>query len=323
MSTRPATYRYERYKELRVAWTSDLDGGGRGFGQQVVPAVQKLVGKVGRVYEFCAGPGFMGFSLLAHGLCESLCLSDINPLAVAAVRETIALNGLEDRVSVYLSDALDAIPEHERWDLVVSNPPHFRRPQDDSWSLLSNDPDWNIHKRFYARVRRHLTSNGRCFIQENYEGSRESVFLPFLHGSGLEYVGSFMLTQHLHAAAEINPLNSFYFFVTRPSHDDVVWADASSAMDVDVVLDASGWIISAETRTATATALRLPIGRKYRLALSNTRVQEAVFTISSESRSLTVKMGAESALPDRHVFIPTAPARIVDAATGRVIVAFE
>ncbi len=88
-----------------------------GFGQTYVPIVRELFGKVGRAYEFCAGPGFIGFSLLAAGLCDSLCLSDINREAVEIAMETVRRNNLEDRVSVYVSDALDAVPPHERWDL--------------------------------------------------------------------------------------------------------------------------------------------------------------------------------------------------------------
>ncbi|MGZ9104358.1 MAG: hypothetical protein ACXW3M_00750, partial [Rhodoplanes sp.] len=55
-------------------------------------------------------PGFIGFSLLAHDLCETLCVADINPEAVAACRRTVEANRLSDRVSVYQSDNLKDIP---------------------------------------------------------------------------------------------------------------------------------------------------------------------------------------------------------------------
>ena len=41
-------------------------------------------------------------------------------------------NGLQDRVRVYLSDGLNGIPSSEKWDLVVSNPPHFLAGQPNS-----------------------------------------------------------------------------------------------------------------------------------------------------------------------------------------------
>jgi 16S rRNA G1207 methylase RsmC len=60
---------------------------------------------------------------MANGFCKTLCLADINPEAVEACRRTVADNRLEARVSVYASNNLRDIPDGEKWDLVVSNPP--------------------------------------------------------------------------------------------------------------------------------------------------------------------------------------------------------
>jgi methylase of polypeptide subunit release factors len=94
-----------------------------------------------RTFEWCAGPGFIGFSLLGAGLTETLCLADINPQAVAACRRSINDNALAARANVYLSDNLANIPQSEQWDLVVGNPPWFSH---DSVSnpLLARDQDW-------------------------------------------------------------------------------------------------------------------------------------------------------------------------------------
>ena len=113
------------YAGLRLFYAVDLEGGGMTFGQQYVDYLRREVGPVDHIFEMCAGPGFIGFSLLAHGLCERLTLADINPAAVEICRKTIAHNNLSDRVRVYLSDCLDDIPKTEQWDLVVGNPPHW------------------------------------------------------------------------------------------------------------------------------------------------------------------------------------------------------
>lgn len=185
-----ATYQTVKYGSIETLYLPQLEGGGTGFGQTYVPIVRELFGKVGRVHEFCAGPGFIGFSLLAHGLCDSLCLSDINPVAVAAARETVRRNGLGDRVSVYLSDALEGIPPDERWDLVVSNPPHFRDQY--QGSLRHFDPEWSCHRNFYRAVGRHLSPGASVLIQENYEGSEEADFRPMVREAGLHEAGSLM-----------------------------------------------------------------------------------------------------------------------------------
>ena len=56
-------FQCEKYRDIEVAWTASLDGGGRSYGQNFIPVVSKLFGRVGVVHEFCAGPGFIGFSL--------------------------------------------------------------------------------------------------------------------------------------------------------------------------------------------------------------------------------------------------------------------
>ena len=83
--------------------------------QRFLPLLRKRnMPKVARAFEWCAGPGFIGFSLLAHGLCDTLCLADVNPEAVAACRRTIARNGLAGKAAAYVSDNLKDIPASER-----------------------------------------------------------------------------------------------------------------------------------------------------------------------------------------------------------------
>src|SRR3954454_7892039 len=93
-------YSQVTYPGIAVSYKPHLDGGGSTFGQNIIPLLQaRGMPKVKRAFEWCAGPGFIGFSLLAHNLAETLCLADVNPEAVAACRRTIAQNGLEARAS--------------------------------------------------------------------------------------------------------------------------------------------------------------------------------------------------------------------------------
>ena len=216
MKTNP--FSYEKYRDIEVAWTALLDGGGRSYGQNFIPVVSKLFGKVGVVHEFCAGPGFIGFSLLAAGLCDSLCLSDINPEAIAAINETVLRNGLQDRVRVYLSDGLSGIPSSEKWDLVVSNPPHFLA--ESQKDILRHDPNWDIHRSFFSNVHRFLYPHSSILFQENYCGSEEHVFLPMIEASDLEYMGSFM-----HRKADIQFRDVYYFLWLKTRSPELIWQD--------------------------------------------------------------------------------------------------
>lgn len=180
-------WRYVTYGDIRVHHKRYLDGGGSAFGQDYIPFLRdRGMPKQARVFEWCAGPAFIGFSMLGFGLCDSLCVADINPDAVRACGRTIAANDLKDRVSVYHSDNLDNIPATERWDLVVGNPPHF------DWEQVGErrfaDSGWNIHRSFFKNAGRFLKPGGVILVQENNHGSTVETFRQMVEDAGFSIV---------------------------------------------------------------------------------------------------------------------------------------
>lgn len=177
------------FANIDVSYYFRLDGGGQDFGQDYLRAVRTLPTKPKRVFEWCSGPAFIGFSMLAHGLCDSLCLADVNPEAVEACRYTVKKNNLGDRVSVYHSDNLDGIPKSEKWDLVVSNPPHSGTNRIiREWGnnpLIYMDNEWQLHRRFWRRVKQNLNPSGVVLIQENSNLSRVSDFSRMIENNGM------------------------------------------------------------------------------------------------------------------------------------------
>jgi len=197
-------WRQVTYAGIRVHYKKHLDGGGTGFGQGFVPLLQgRGMPKQQRIFEWCAGPGFIGFSLYGHGLCETLCLADINGSAVDACHRTISDNGLAEHVSVYKSDNLKAIPASERWDLVVGNPPHFA--DDYSGSLRDHDEDWRLHRSFFHTVGPFLKEGGVIVLQENSRGSTVDSFRTMIEESGLSIV--FVVG----GTPERTPFDRFYY----------------------------------------------------------------------------------------------------------------
>jgi methylase of polypeptide subunit release factors len=180
-------YRRRRFSGIKVTYTRALDGGGTRFGEDYVPYLQNRgMPKLGRVFEWCCGPGFIGFSILGSGLVDTLCLADINPKAVAVCRRTIKTNKLEDRTVTYLSDNLKDIPASEQWDLVVGNPPHY--PDIHAGDIRAHDPDWSIHRGFFAKVGAHLKPGGVILLQENSQGSTAETFREMIEQSGLKII---------------------------------------------------------------------------------------------------------------------------------------
>ncbi len=197
MTTR---YKTVKYKNIKVSHLPELDGGGDDFGQEFLHVMEDKIGKVDHLFEYCAGPGYIGFSLLAHGYCNKLTLADINPVAVEACQDTIRRNGLEDRVKVYLSDALDDIPQNEKWDVIVGNPPmifadselHKKQIQEkDTSHLRRYDHEFIVHKKFYRDIHRFLKPEGTAILQESDAYTKAKDFMPMIKENGVELIEVF------------------------------------------------------------------------------------------------------------------------------------
>ena len=179
--------RHVRYAGIGINYRAELDGGGTEFGQDFISFfAARQMPRQERIFEWCSGPAFISFSLLGHGYCNSLCVADINPDAVASCRQTVNVNKLEDRVSVYQSDNLNNIPRSEKWDLVVSNPPHFIDQYEGD--IRAHDPGWRIHREFFATIGDFLTAGGVIVLQENNRGSTVETFREMIGQAGLEIV---------------------------------------------------------------------------------------------------------------------------------------
>jgi SAM-dependent methyltransferase len=210
-------WRYKTYGGIRVHYLQRLDGGGSAFGQDYIPLLRGFgMPPQERVFEWCAGPGLIGFSLLGHGLCRTLALADINPEAVKLCRRTVHRNGLADRVAVYHSDNLAAVPATEQWDLVVGNPPHFDDPRS---NLRGGDPGWQVHRRFYANVGRHLKPGGIIVVQENNRTSTAATFRAMIEAAGLAVV-----FVHDEVPVPTDDDRFYYVGVMRPGDAVPAWA---------------------------------------------------------------------------------------------------
>jgi methylase of polypeptide subunit release factors len=187
------TYKTIRYGSIDVCYLDEIDGGGARFGQDYLALLPDHIGKAERALEWCAGPGFIGFSLLAAGLCTRLTLIDVNPVATAACRETIRINELADRVQVYDSDCMESVAPDDRFDLVVANPPHCSdtTPSPGGHTqLIYNDIGWQTHRRFYQQISPHLSEDSRIILQEDAGLSSAEDFRAMIEDAGLQLLGA-------------------------------------------------------------------------------------------------------------------------------------
>ncbi len=189
---RQRRYKSVKIKEVEIFYEDSLGEWGVDFRSDFVPVVKKEFGKVNHICEFGCGAGFIGFSLLANNLCKKLTLIDINPLAIEACNLTVKKNKLESKVKTYVSDVFKKVPKSQKWDLVVSNPPHFEgRFSGRSDDILLIDKNWEIHKKFYKNIKPHLTRNGSVLFVENSHGSGAELWNDMIKKYKLNFIKTF------------------------------------------------------------------------------------------------------------------------------------
>ena len=204
---------------LTVFYTDVMHGGGLSFGPEYVKVIRNHYGDrvFERAFEWCSGPGFIGYSLLATGICKELTLTDVYHPSIIAAEETrdFELNWCRDQniLSIYLLKDLDLLPVTETWDLIVSNPPHFPyyvHYQDETEfqeNRISTDFEWRAHKNFFANMKTRLRPGGIILLVENMAGSTPETFEPWITEAGLKTTGWWKSDDW----REDNPSYQFYY----------------------------------------------------------------------------------------------------------------
>jgi hypothetical protein len=185
---------------ITVYFEGGMDGGGTTFGLQVVPVLKSLYpGRVfNRCYEWCSGPGFIGFDILGHGLCKQLWLGDIFRPALRAVDKTIehlAPQYANCVFPIHIKDGSE-ISDSTKFDLIVANPPHWNSKLDtlhakmpSTGDRLGLDDDWLVHQNFFKNIKKNLANDGVILLQEQTYASCPDTFCKWVESAGLSIVG--------------------------------------------------------------------------------------------------------------------------------------
>jgi methylase of polypeptide subunit release factors len=196
-----------------VFYTNELDGGGTSFGQDYISVIKNHYPnrKFPKIFEWCSGPGFIGFSLLSHEICDRVCFTDLYNPALEAIDATVQYknNQCVQSISTYLMKDLSLLPNHEIFDMVVANPPHFNTSifAEKNTNRLCIDAEWKAHKNFFKNIKSHLHKNSVVLLQENSEGSTVTDFSHMILEAGLEITDTFNSKIRPYYYIEIKPKN--------------------------------------------------------------------------------------------------------------------
>jgi len=183
--------------DITVYYHPSLDGGGTDFGRRYVPVLKNIYKnkKFNSCFEWCSGPGFIGFDILSSGVCDQLYLADIYGPAMDAVSQTI--DGLpahyQNKVHRAKIKGIKDLPKDWKFDLVVSNPPHWNPPAIKTmitelrWcpDRIGDDLGWQIHKEFFDNIGPHLNDDAVILLQEQSYASGPEMFKSMIEDAGL------------------------------------------------------------------------------------------------------------------------------------------
>jgi hypothetical protein len=167
---------------IELQFPVHLDGGGYEMVDELIDVIRKT-GKTfyNRACEWCAGFGVLGFEVLGLGLTKHIVFTDYYHVAIDTCLENARKNHLINHVSGHVSGTINDIPNIEKWDLVVSNPPHVfdkeyflehlpggreQHSSLDNTCRLTVDQNFGVHKEFFKNIKAKLTSDADVYLIE-------------------------------------------------------------------------------------------------------------------------------------------------------------
>ncbi|MFA5664642.1 50S ribosomal protein L3 N(5)-glutamine methyltransferase [Castellaniella sp.] len=151
---------------------------------------------VASVLDLCTGSGCL--AILAARAFEQARVDalDISSGAVDVAHANVSLHGLEDRVTVILSDLYDALPPDRRYDIILCNPPYVNAQSmaelppeyqcEPELALAGGVDGMDLVRRIVKQAARHLTSEGILVLEVGHEKPHFDAAFPELAGIWLE-----------------------------------------------------------------------------------------------------------------------------------------
>ncbi len=151
-----------RVKGSDIFYTPETNGGGDHFFPEYLELVTQYYGRVHHIMEWCSGPGFIGYGMMACNICDRLTLLDKFKPAIDVAKKTAENSVLKHidmidtekvyhrrvfpRTKIYHSDNCSVLPEDEKIDLVIGNPPHFENKEELDEFIKEIDHEWTTYR---------------------------------------------------------------------------------------------------------------------------------------------------------------------------------
>ena len=129
-----------------------------------------------KVLDLCTGTGCIAVAMAMECTGVSVDATDISADALDVARRNVARHGLTDRVTLHEGDLFDPLPEDNRYDVIVSNPPYVRQSELSQLSaevqhephialLGGGDDGLDITRRLLTRIPEYANPGAAVFIE--------------------------------------------------------------------------------------------------------------------------------------------------------------
>jgi methylase of polypeptide subunit release factors len=124
----------------------------------------------GPVLELCSGAGQIGLLAVSRSSRRLVCV-DADVSACEFTRANARAAGMADRVEVRHARLEDAVIAHERFPLIIADPPWVPRsgtgqyPEDPLMAIDGGDDGLAVARACMDVIRRHLASGGSAILQ--------------------------------------------------------------------------------------------------------------------------------------------------------------
>ena len=132
----------------------------------------------GRCVDVGTGTGVQAFAALENPAVTHVLAIDVNPAAIAHVRERIATLPAPEqtRILAVKSDLFAAVPADERFDTIISNPPYLPNEDGDNDPALYGGPggyEWIL--RFLDQAVARLAPGGNILLLTSSLSNKERI----------------------------------------------------------------------------------------------------------------------------------------------------
>ena len=115
-----------------------------------------------KVLDYGTGTGFL--AIIAAKLGGKIIATEFNSFAINCAKHNISQNNVEDKIEVRLGESFECIRPEEKFDVVLANLPYEEAEPKDILEYSVYDPNFQMRKDLFNKIKKHLTKGGRMFF---------------------------------------------------------------------------------------------------------------------------------------------------------------